>query len=318
MSPAEEIVVIKNYYQEKEPWRYTGRVLQRTPDALLLTARFNAKDVEVQGVMLKEGDFFFEAYYTRRWFNIYEIRGHDTGEAKGWYCNITRPAEFTDGSVSYVDLALDLFVHPDGRWIVLDEDEFDALKLSPFERTQALKGVEELKTMFSLGADFHLDQIFPVTNPYEIRLRRKIAENGWKVEHLSFEESTHSVAEAARVVQADPQDFVKNICLITPDDRLVVAIVKGEDRVSVENAAFALGLEGKPRLASAEEILARTGYPMGGTPSFGFEALFLMDERVFEKELVYTGGGSPSSLVRADPRVLLQANRGLIASLRKS
>lgn len=318
MSPAEEIVVIKNYYQEKEPWRYTGQILQRTPDALLLTARFNAKDVEVQGVLLKEGDVFIEAYYTRRWFNVYEIRGYDTGETKGWYCNITRPAEFTDGSVSYVDLALDFFVHPDGRWLVLDEDEFDALPLDPVERAQALNALEELKTMFSLGADFRLDQIFPVTNPYEARLRTEIAENGWKVEHFSFEESTHSVADAARVVQADPQDFVKNICMITPDDRLVVAIVKGEDRVSAEKVAFALGLEGKPRLATAEEILAHTGYPMGGTPSFGFQALFLMDERVFEKEIVYTGGGSPSSLVRADPHELQHANRGLIANLRKS
>jgi Cys-tRNA(Pro)/Cys-tRNA(Cys) deacylase len=38
-----------------------------------------------------------------------------------------------------------------------------------------------------------------------------------------------------------------------------------------------------------DEILARTGYPCGGIPLFSFSAVFLMDEKVFEKEVVCTG-----------------------------
>ncbi|MHB8192770.1 MAG: YbaK/EbsC family protein [Bellilinea sp.] len=313
----EEVVVIKQNLQGEETWRYSGQILQSTPDARLLTARFNREDTLFQGILLKQGDPFIEAYYSRRWFNIFEVRDRDDGQTKGWYCNITRPAKFEDGFLSYVDLALDLLVYPDGHWLLLDEDEYAALRLNQVDHAQAMNAVEALKHLFSLGAGFRLDQIFPVIDPYEARLRTVIAENGWAIEHLSFEESTHSVAEAARVVKAAPEDLVKNICLITPDDRLVVAIVKGEDRVSVENVAYALGLNGKPRLATADEILDRTGYPMGGTPSFGFDALFLMDERIFEKDVVYTGGGSPSSLVRADPRELQRANRALTACLRK-
>jgi prolyl-tRNA editing enzyme YbaK/EbsC (Cys-tRNA(Pro) deacylase) len=149
------------------------------------------------------------------------------------------------------------------------------------------------------------------------RLRRYIAEHDLRVEHLNFTQSCHSVAEAAEAVGAAPDDFVKNICLIAPDGRLIVAIIKGEDRVSLANVASAIGLEGKPRLASAVEILERTGYPCGGTPSFGFEAEFFMDERVFEKEAVYTGGGDENALVRADPRELQRANGAIIACLRK-
>lgn len=317
MSPIDEIVVIKQNIQGHETWRYTGQVLQCTADALLLTARFNRDDLPFHDIVIKKGDPFVEAYYSRHWFNIFEIRDRDNGETKGWYCNVTRPAEIADGTISYVDLALDLLVYPDGRWLLLDEDEYAGLQLDESDRQQAQRGLQELKNLFFLGAGFRLDQIFPVLDPYEARLRSLIAQNGWKIEHLSFEESTHSVAEAARVVHAEPEDLVKNICLITPDDRLVVAIVKGEDRVSVENVALALGLDGKPRLATAEEILARTGYPMGGTPSFGFDGLFLMDERVFDKKVVYTGGGSPSSLAKADPRELQRANRGITAYLRK-
>lgn len=314
---SEEVMVIKQNLAGQETWRYTGQILQRSPDAVLLTAHFNREDMLFHDILLKTGDPFIEAYFTRHWFNIFEICDRDSGGTKGWYCNITRPAQFADGSISYVDLALDLLVYPDGRWLLLDEDEYAELHLDAADDARVNDAVEQLKMLFSLGADFHLEHIFPVLNPYEARLRTLIAQNGWQIEHLSFAESTHSVAEAARVVHAAPEDLVKNICLITPDDRLVVAIVKGEDRVSVANVAAALGLDGKPRLATADEILMRTGFPMGGTPSFGFDALFLMDERIFEKKVVYTGGGSPSSLAKADPRELQRANRGLTAFLRK-
>ena len=317
MLPNSDITIIKQNINGQETWRYAGQVLQRTPDALLIEAHFNREDTLFQGILLKKGDTFIEAYYTRRWFNIYEMHDRESGLVKGWYCNVTLPPALADGTLSYVDLALDLLVYPDGHWLLLDEDEYEALEVSAEEHTQALNAVEELKRLFSLGAGFRLAQIFPVTDPYEARLKTIIAENGWQVEHLSFDQSTHSVAEAAQAAGVTPQDFVKNICLIAPDGQLVVAIVKGEDRVSAANVAEALGMDGTPRLATAEEILARTGYPMGGTPSFGFDALFVMDERTFDKPLVYTGGGSPTALVRADPHELQRANGGLTAGIRK-
>ncbi|MHB0989620.1 MAG: YbaK/EbsC family protein [Bellilinea sp.] len=317
MQSNSDIVIIKQDIYGQETWRYAGQVLQRTSDALLIEAHFNREDTHFQGILLKKGDPFIEAYYTRRWFNIFEIHDRDSNSVKGWYCNVTRPAVLADGTLSYVDLALDLLVYPDGRWLLLDEDEYQALQVSAEEHEQAQAALATLKHLFSLGAGFRLEQIFPVTDPYEARLKTTIAEHGWPVEHLTFDQSTHSVAEAAQAAGVIPQDFVKNICLIAPDGRLVVAIVKGEDRVSMVNVAEALDLDGTPRLATAEEILARTGYPMGGTPSFGFDALFVMDEHAFEKPLVYTGGGSPTALVRADPHELLRANGGLTASIRK-
>ncbi len=311
------VTIIKQNPQREESWRYTGRVLKQTADAVLVQASFNREDSVFEGIPLKKGDPFIEAFYSRRWFNIFEMRDRDSGLTKGWYCNVTRPAVFSDGTIAYADLALDLLVYPNGAWKLLDEDEYAALDLSAADQAQAQQAVTDLQRLFSLGADFELATIFPVTDPYEARLKTVIARNGWQVEHLTFDQSTHSVAEAAAVLGVTPQDLVKNICLMAPDGRLVVAIVRGEDRVSPALVAEALGLDGKPRLATAEEILARTGYPMGGTPSFGFDALFVMDEHTFEKPVVYTGGGSPSALARANPYELLRANRGLTAAIRK-
>ena len=49
----------------------------------------------------------------------------------------------------------------------------------------------------------------------------------------------------------------------------------------------------------------------------GYHARFLIDERVFQKDVVYTGGGSVNSLVRIRPSDLLIANGGEVVRLRK-
>lgn len=153
-------------------------------------------------------------------------------------------------------------------------------------------------------------------NQYEERLKQYIHKQRIKAEHLSFTQSCHSVEEAAKTANANSDAFVKNICLIDGNDNLIVAIVKGEDKVSTTNVAKALNIE-KPRIAAPEEILIRTGYPCGGTPSFGYKAIFLIDPRVMEKEVVYSGGGSEKSLVKIATVELQKANRGTIVRIRK-
>jgi len=150
----------------------------------------------------------------------------------------------------------------------------------------------------------------------EQRLQAYIQEQDIQAEHLSFNQPCHSVAEAALAVNASPEELVKNICLLDSDDQLITAIVKGEDRVSVSRIAKTLQRDGL-RLAAPEEILAKTGYPCGGTPSFGYQAMFLIDPKVMEREIVYTGGGSETSLVKISTEALVRANQGTILRIRK-
>jgi len=150
----------------------------------------------------------------------------------------------------------------------------------------------------------------------EQQLQAYLQEQDIQAEHLSFDQPCHSVAEAALAVNASPEELVKNICLLDGDDQLITAIVKGEDRVSVSRIAKTLQRDGL-RLATPEEILAKTGYPCGGTPSFGYQAMFLIDPRVMEREVVYTGGGSETSLVKISTEELVRANQGTILRIRK-
>ncbi len=149
---------------------------------------------------------------------------------------------------------------------------------------------------------------------YEDRLKAYIAEHGIQCEHLVFERSTHSVAEAAEAAGATPQDLVKSVCMLTRDGRVVVAIVKGEDRADRQALQALLGL-GKLSIASPQAMLEKTGYPAGGTPPFGFDAAFVMDERVFEAAVVYAGGGSDRALIRIAPGELQRVNGARIAAI---
>ena len=145
---SERVLVLKLDPQGAEMWRYEGDVLERTPDSLTLEALFDRDDRPFMETTLKRGDRFVETYYSARWYNIFEIYDRDDGALKGWYCNITQPAAWTDGRVEYVDLFLDLWVSADGTQTVLDEDEFAAADLPEDVRQSARQGLAELQDWF--------------------------------------------------------------------------------------------------------------------------------------------------------------------------
>jgi uncharacterized protein len=141
-----EIKVIKLNLERQETWSYTGQVLDRGDDYVHLEAYFDRQDSDVHGMLLKKGDRFLETFYSNRWYNVFEIYDREDGRMKGWYVNIGYPAEIEEQSLSYVDLALDLLIFPDGRQLVLDEEEFDVLPLSEEERRQAKNALAELQS----------------------------------------------------------------------------------------------------------------------------------------------------------------------------
>jgi Cys-tRNA(Pro)/Cys-tRNA(Cys) deacylase len=151
---------------------------------------------------------------------------------------------------------------------------------------------------------------------YEQKLSKYMHDNKIAAEHLIFKESCHTVEEAARAVNAKAEDLVKNICMIDSHGNMIVCIVKGEDRASTSRVEKALNIQ-RPRTAKPEEILEKAGYPCGGTPSFGYHATFLIDERVMEKDIVFSGGGSANALVKISTKELQKANNGRICRVRK-
>jgi uncharacterized protein len=142
------VLVLKCNPAGEVTWRYEGRVLVEQEDRVLIEARFNRSDLPFHEVVLREADRFVELYYNDRWYNIFEVHDRDDDRIKCWYCNICKPAVFADGIISYVDLALDFLVYPDGRMLVLDEDEFAELDLDESMQTQARAALRDLQRLF--------------------------------------------------------------------------------------------------------------------------------------------------------------------------
>lgn len=151
---------------------------------------------------------------------------------------------------------------------------------------------------------------------YENKLKQYIQKNNVDCKHLVFEKSTHTVKEAADAVNASEDQLVKNICFIDENNNLIVAIVLANFRVSTTRIIKILNIDSL-RVANIDEILERTGYPCGGTPSFGFNGFFLIDSLVMNKEFVYSGGGSPRSLLKISPKEILRLNNGKVERIRK-
>ena len=139
--------------QKKNPagevtYEYEGVLLKQDEHSIVLEALFERADMPFMDIVFKTGDRFVEYYYSDRWYNIFAIHDRQDGKIKGWYCNVGKPAVFEDGIVSYVDLALDLWVSIDGKQTVLDEDEFQELDLNDELRSRAQQGLAELRSLF--------------------------------------------------------------------------------------------------------------------------------------------------------------------------
>jgi uncharacterized protein len=139
--------------QKKSPagevmYEYEARLLRHDRQTIVLEAFFDRADMPFMDVVFRMGDRFVEYYYTDRWYNIFVIHDGEHGNVKGWYCNIGQPAVFEEDTVSYVDLALDLWVSTSGEQTVLDEDEFEALALNEEWRASALKGLKDVQQLF--------------------------------------------------------------------------------------------------------------------------------------------------------------------------
>lgn len=133
---------------------YRGALLRTTPTYALVRATWDRPLVDLGYVIFAPGDIFIEHYYTDRWYNVFAIHTA-TGQLKGWYCNVTRPAIIQGTTIESEDLELDLFVSPDRtRLLRLDEDEFTARDFAnsePATYAAALAALDELERLAHAG-----------------------------------------------------------------------------------------------------------------------------------------------------------------------
>jgi len=112
----------------KLDYAWSGVVLRCDASGIVLRAEFNVDLVEREWATFRRGDVFVEFYYFDRWYNVFQISAPD-GTLKGWYANVGLPAALNAdaGELEYVDLALDVWTDPNGKFVMLDQEEFEHL-----------------------------------------------------------------------------------------------------------------------------------------------------------------------------------------------
>jgi protein associated with RNAse G/E len=129
---------------------FDAELLIDTTTYRLVQAPWARPHLDLGYVVFEPDDYFYEHYYTERWFAIFEVRSADH-QLKGWYCNISYPAQFTANAIYSEDLDLDLFVPPDlVNLLRLDIEEFEERGVAtsdPVAYAAAYAAFDELEHM---------------------------------------------------------------------------------------------------------------------------------------------------------------------------
>lgn len=131
---------------------YTGSLRERNRDYISIDTGWSRDPLDLGYVVFERDDRWVETFYFDRWYNVFRISDR-SGKLKGIYINVTKPPLIEDGVIEWVDLAIDIWIRPDGSYLVLDEDEFEKLDIDGHTRQMGLSALEEVKEIMSSGKD---------------------------------------------------------------------------------------------------------------------------------------------------------------------
>jgi Cys-tRNA(Pro) deacylase len=138
-----------------------------------------------------------------------------------------------------------------------------------------------------------------------VRLREYIIQHDIDAEIVRPGVGTPTVSAAAEALGVQTDQIIKSLLFQGRDGETVVAIVRGTAKVDRRKLSRATGIR-KPRLASPQTVLELTGYEAGGTPPIGYrhELAVVMDDGVFDKSVVFGGGGEIDVMLRISPETI--------------
>jgi len=114
--------VTKLNWRGEEVYSWRGEIHAREPGHVTLRAVWNGPGTArvTDEVTFERGDVFYEHYYDGAPYGLWQVLTPDEETLKCWYCNISTPAVFGDGAITFRDLLLDVLLLPDGRRDILD------------------------------------------------------------------------------------------------------------------------------------------------------------------------------------------------------
>lgn len=147
------------------------------------------------------------------------------------------------------------------------------------------------------------------------RVQAALAISGVAGEIRRFAEHLPTAPAAAEAVGVELGRIAKSILLFAGDEPILV-VTAGDRRVDRQKVK-ALMDRGKVRIASADDVLAVTGFVAGGVAPVGLRqpATVLLDESLQRFAEIWAGAGVPEVLLRLRVDELPQATGGAFADV---
>lgn len=153
-------------------------------------------------------------------------------------------------------------------------------------------------------------------------LASHIRENAIDAELVRPAHETPTVPLAAQAMNCTEDQIIKSVLFLIkdePEDAAVLVIGNGTGQIDSRKLAaiFDVGRK-RVKLASPDQVLARTGFPAGGVPPFGYPSPLAtyIDQGVLDQPVVYGGGGDEQTLMRITPQELLRVTGARIIQAR--
>lgn len=122
IEPGAPVTIVKLRPDGSEAIRYPGVAVDAPAGWVAARAPWEQRRVDLGYLVFDPNDIFLEYFALAEPFNVFAIYTHE-GVHKGWYCNVTHPSWIEETTIYWHDLYIDVVAYPDGKLIVLDEDE---------------------------------------------------------------------------------------------------------------------------------------------------------------------------------------------------
>jgi hypothetical protein len=126
LSPGARVTVVKRSPEGFDAARYPGDVVITRHPWVLVRAEWTYQAMDIDGLTFQPGDHLYEWFSPRHPFNAFAVVAPDE-QARGWYANVTFPAQLDSRQeppqLIWHDLYLDLVALPDGTFTLRDDDE---------------------------------------------------------------------------------------------------------------------------------------------------------------------------------------------------
>jgi Cys-tRNA(Pro) deacylase len=130
-----------------------------------------------------------------------------------------------------------------------------------------------------------------------------------------FARGTSTASAAAKEAGCDEAQIVKSLVFVC-DGLPVLALVPGDRRADERRVAAAAGATAA-RVATRDEVLAATGFEVGGVAPFPAPrvARVLIERELLQHETVWVGAGSPRHMLEIAPPDLARLTSAEAADL---